>query len=90
MIEFLRKFENCGSKSGRVNSILFTKSINLQFLFCPVLGVRCDVDIFKLPAGAQSINREVYGTVNELPHAIQYCTSISERNNGFFKKIKVR
>ena len=25
-----------------------------------VLGVRCDADIFKLTASAQSINREVY------------------------------
>ena len=27
--------------------------------FCKVLGVRCDVDIFKLTATAQSIYREV-------------------------------
>ena len=29
-----------------------------------VLGVRCDVDIFKLTASAQSINREVYESCN--------------------------
>ena len=28
-------------------------------LYCTVLGVRCDVDIFKLTARAQSICREV-------------------------------
>ena len=26
-----------------------------------MLGIRCDVDIFKLTASAQSIYREVYG-----------------------------
>ena len=44
MIEFLRKFENPRIKIARVNSILFTKSINLQ-LFTLILygfGVRCD------------------------------------------------
>ena len=30
--------------------------------FCKVLGVRCDVDIFKLTAHALSFNREVYGS----------------------------
>ena len=29
-----------------------------------VLGVRCGVDIFKLTASAQSINREVYRSAN--------------------------
>ena len=29
-----------------------------------VLGVRCDVDIYKLTASAQSINREVYALTN--------------------------
>ena len=29
-----------------------------------VLGVRCDADIFKLTAIAQSINREVYDIIN--------------------------
>ena len=41
---------------------LSTKSINLQ-LFTLILygvGVRYDVDIFKLTASAQSIYREVY------------------------------
>ena len=31
MIEFLRKFENRGIKIARANSILNTKSINLEF-----------------------------------------------------------
>ena len=44
MIEFLRIFENRGIKIARVNSILITKYINLQF--CTYIlygdGVRCD------------------------------------------------
>ena len=70
MVEFLRNFENRGIKIDQINSILITKSINLQ-LFTLILygvGVRCDVDIFKLTARAQSINREVY--------AIRYYTNI--------------
>ena len=31
MTEYLRKFENRGIKIARVNSILITESINLQF-----------------------------------------------------------
>ena len=61
MVEFLRKFENRDIKIARVNSILITKSINLH-LFTLILydvGLRCDIDIFKLTASAQSINREV-------------------------------
>ena len=48
MIEFLRKFENRGIKIARVNSILITKSINLQ-LFTWILygfGVRYDMRRF--------------------------------------------
>ena len=43
-------------------SILITKSFNLQLFTLILYGlrVRCDVDIFKLTASAQSINREVY------------------------------
>ena len=44
MVEFFRKFENRDIKIDRVNSILITKSINLQ-LFTLILygvGVRCD------------------------------------------------
>ena len=44
MVEFLRKFKNRGIKITRVNSILITKSSNLQ-LFTFILygvGVRCD------------------------------------------------
>ena len=32
--------------------------------FCTVLGVRCDVDIFKLTASAQSIYREVFWVIS--------------------------
>ena len=62
MVEFLRKFENRGIKIARVNSILITKSIDLQ-LFTLILsgvGVRCDVDIFKLTASTQSNCTEIY------------------------------
>ena len=43
MIEFLRKFENRSIKIARVNSILITKSINLQLLTLILygFGVRC-------------------------------------------------
>ena len=67
MVKFLRKFENRCIKIARVNSILITKSIIftvIYFNFYTVLGVRCDVDIFKLTASAQSINREVYDYTN--------------------------
>ena len=46
MVESLRKFKNRCIKIARVNSIRITKSINL-FKFCVVLGVCCDVDVFK-------------------------------------------
>ena len=44
MVEFLRKFDNRGVKIARVNSILITKSINLNFfnLILYGVGVRCD------------------------------------------------
>ena len=51
MVEFLRKFENRGIKIGRVILIRIKKSINL-FQFCTMLGVRCDVDIYKLTSRA--------------------------------------
>ena len=57
MLVFLWKFENRGIKIASVNSIRNTKSINL-LKFCMMLGVRCDVDIFKLTASEQSINSE--------------------------------
>ena len=45
MIEFLRKFENYGFKIARVNSILITKSINLQLFILILYGfvIRCDL-----------------------------------------------
>ena len=57
MLVFLEKFENRGIKIARVNSTHITKNINLLY-FRMALGVRCDVDIFKLTARAQSINSE--------------------------------
>ena len=67
MVEFLRKFENHAIKIRRDNSILITKIcqfIVIYFNFCTAIGVRCDVDIFKLTASAQSIYREVYDWIN--------------------------
>ena len=64
IVEFFRKIENRGIKIARLNTILITKSIDLQ-LFTFILygvGVRCDVDTFKLTASAQSIYREVYAS----------------------------
>ena len=60
MVEFFRKSDS-GDKIACVNSIHIIKSINF-LLFCSV-RVRCDVDIFKLTARAQSIYREVYGVM---------------------------
>ena len=68
MAEFLRKFKNRGIKITWINSILITKSINLQ-LFPLILygaGFRCDVDIFKLTASAQSIYRGIIYTLTLL------------------------
>ena len=62
IVEFLGIFETRGIKIARVNSIIITKSIDFQ-LFTLILygvGIRCDVDIFKLTVRAQSIYREVY------------------------------
>ena len=60
MVKFHRKFENRAIQIGRDNSILIKKTYQFTVEFCMVLGVRCDDDIFKLTASAQSINREVY------------------------------
>ena len=67
MIIFCKKLRIVALKLLRVNSILITKSINYSYLlfFCTVLAVRCDADIFKLTATAQSIYREVYVLVHE-------------------------
>ena len=78
MVKFWRKFDNRDIKIALVNSIFITKAIN-KLSFCVVLGIFCDVDIFKLTASAQSINWEVYGIV--------YCSLIpysSRLLNGIF------
>ena len=62
MLLFLGKLENRCIKNARVYSICITKSINLLKI-CMVLGVRCEVDIFKITARAQSINSESQCTV---------------------------
>ena len=63
MIKYLRKFKNRSIKIARVNSILITKSIILHLftlILYGVLGILCDVYIFKLTASVQYISREVY------------------------------
>ena len=57
MVEFLRKFENRAIKSCRDNSIHITKIYQFAVIFkiFKVLGVRCDVDIFKLTASVHPI-----------------------------------
>ena len=64
-IEFIRKFENRGIKIVRGNSILITKSINLQ-LFTSILygvgGPLWSKAIFR----AQSIYREVYAMTHQV------------------------
>ena len=64
MDEFLTKFQNHGIKITRVNSILITKSINLQ-LFTLILnrvGVRCDQRRFSVlsPFIEESMIRLIY------------------------------
>ena len=52
-----------------ITRLLSPKYINIH-LFTLILygvGVRCDVDIFKLTASAQSIYREVYDQGKALP-----------------------
>ena len=44
MIKFLRKFENLGIEIARVNSILITKSINLQLFTLIFYGVGVGYD----------------------------------------------
>ena len=46
-IEFLRKFEHRGSKIIRVNSILITKSFNLQFFTLILYGVGVRRDVWR-------------------------------------------
>ena len=66
MDEFLGKFENRGIKIARV---LNSHHQIYQFtLILYGIEVRCDVDIFKLTAHAQSINRE-----SRPKHFKQYC-----------------
>ena len=65
MIELLRKFEQRGIKFDRVNSILITKSINLQ-LFTFILSgleVRYDRRRFSLlgPLKEKSMDELIYG-----------------------------
>ena len=61
MVQFLRKFKNVQLKLVEILDLI-TKiyQFSYSFSFCMVLGVRCDVDIFKLTASAQSIYREFY------------------------------
>ena len=79
MVEFLRKHENRGNKSVRVNSIRITKSINL-LLFCTGLWVRYDVDIFKLtpmhsPFMEKAMNNYIAINITEHITSLQYTTT---------------
>ena len=60
------ELDNRGIKIAWVNSIHITKSINLQLFTLILYGVdvRCDVDIYKLTASAQSIYKEVHAQGN--------------------------
>ena len=68
MAELFRKFENRLIKSGRYNSILISETYQFIFIYFNFvqfdLRLRCNVDIFKLTASAQSIYREVYDHEN--------------------------
>ena len=61
MLVFPIKFENGGIKIARVNS--FASPIYQFTLILHFVGVRSDVDIFKLTARAQSNNSESICTV---------------------------
>ena len=58
MVEFLRKFENSGIKIAGVNSILVTKSLNLQLYTLILYGV--DVPSWSKIFRDQFIYREIY------------------------------
>ena len=59
-VEFLEKFQDRGIKIARVNSILITKSVDLQFtLFFLLRGPLSSKAIFR----AHSIDSEVYGII---------------------------
>ena len=56
MVEFSRKFENCGIKIARLDSILITKSINIQLFTSISNGVRGPLWCWHLlTANAESI-----------------------------------
>ena len=51
MFEILRKIENVALKLLTITQFL-SPNLSIDFIFCTVLGVRCDVDMFKLTACA--------------------------------------
>ena len=65
MIEFPRKFENRGIKIARVSLILITKPINIQLFTLLLYGVGGPL-YSKAVFRAQSIYREVYGSIEEI------------------------
>ena len=67
-----QKTENRGIKIARVNSILMTKSHNLQsfILICRVSWVRCDVEVFKLTVNAQYICKKVSASHHQYEDAL--------------------
>ena len=63
MVEFLRKFENRGINIVLFDLIRLAPPNQSIALIVYGVGLRCDVDIFKLTARAQSINREVWASI---------------------------
>ena len=80
MVKFLKKFRNHGIKIVRVNSFLSPNLSIYSYLleFCTVLGVHCEVDVFKLTASAQSINREVMIDINILINVNKFYKSFQK------------
>ena len=59
MIEFLRKFENRSIKIARVNSILITKSVNLQLFTLILYGVGVRFNLRRFSQLSPSIEKSM-------------------------------
>ena len=60
MVEFFRKFENRSIKIARVNSILITKSINLQLFTLIFYGFRVSYDLTRLSVLSPFIEKSMF------------------------------
>ena len=81
MIEFLIKYTNRSIKITRVNSILITKSFNLE-----LFTVRCWGPLWsKADSNAQSIYREVYGWDKFIKGKIYDLNELIVQQKGHFK-----